>query len=145
DVEIGEAVVVEVAGRDAHAVAANAGAAPFRDVVECAVAAIAIQPIATARGFLEQAAALYEIHIEEAVVVHVEQRGPAAHDFRQVVLGLVARAVDEADSGALGDIFEPCSGAAARGRAPIAPTAHDAAAHCNRTRDHAGASTPAHG
>ena len=48
DVQIGVAVVVEVAGRHAHSVSRDAGAAPFGDVFEGAVAAVAIQAVSAA-------------------------------------------------------------------------------------------------
>src|SRR6185503_14726776 len=108
DVEIDASVVVEVARGDAHAVAAGVGAAAGRDIVERAVAAIAIEAVAV--GLVarrEQVAALHQVEIEIAVAVHVEQRGAAAHDLGQVELLLVARAVGEADAALLGDVLEP--------------------------------------
>ena len=136
-VQIGEAIVVEVAGRHAHPVTAGAGAARNGHVFERAVTAVVIQPVAAGRigrrtadivALERQSAALHEIQIQEAVVVHVEEGDAAAHDFRQQVLGLVARRVDEADAGARSDLFEPRSAAWWRGsRFITASAAHRAA------------------
>ena len=106
-VEIGVPVVVEIAGRDAHPVSAHAGAAPVGDVLERAVAAIAVQAAARAGRVVGEAAALDQIQIEEAVVVHVEQRRAAAHDLGQKVFRVVAGPMDEIDSSPAPDFLEP--------------------------------------
>jgi hypothetical protein len=51
-------------------------------------------------------AVLQEIHVEQAVVVEVEQGGPGAHDLRQEVTD-GAGVVDEVQPGLLGDVGEP--------------------------------------
>src|SRR5947208_3137316 len=74
-----------------------------------AEAAVAVQAVPAASRLIEQASAVHEIQVEEAVVIHIEQRGAAAHDFGKVVPGRVAGRVDEADAGTRRNLFEPCA------------------------------------
>jgi hypothetical protein len=127
DVQIGVAVVVEVARCDAHAVAVNAGAAALGHVFERAVAAVAIEAVPAAGRLIEEVSALHQIQIEEAVIVHVEQRGAAAHDLREVVSTFVAGMVDEVDAGARADFFEPRLGGLHDLRIRSASTTREAA------------------
>src|SRR5207245_6637573 len=50
---------------------------------------------------------LDEIEIEEAVVVDVDERRAAAHDFGEVELVAMAGLVNELNAGARGDLLEP--------------------------------------
>jgi len=70
-----------------------------------------------------QGAALHEEEIEVAVVVHVEERGAAAHDFRQEETVVVAGVVDEADARTARDLLEPRT-IAGRGRRRCARARH---------------------
>jgi hypothetical protein len=108
DVQVGDAVVVEIAGSNTHPITDGVRAAARCDVVERPVAAVPVEAMpGQLTGGGEQIAALHEIQIEIAVVVHVEQRDAATHDFREVELLCVPGAMREGDPRALGDVFEP--------------------------------------
>ena len=117
-IEVGAPVVVEVAGGRAHSVALNIRAAAGGHVVKGAVPAIPVQTVSIRLvAGRKQVAALNQIQVEIAVVVHVEQRGAAADDLRKVELVAMARAVNETNAGPVGDVFEPglaCPRAACR-------------------------------
>src|SRR5262245_23682687 len=100
EIEIDGAIVVEVAGGDAHPVATNGRTAFRRHVLKRAVAAISVELVAAARRAVEQTAALHQIEIEIAVAVHGEKGGPASHDLRQEEAVAVTRPVHEVDAGA---------------------------------------------
>ena len=114
DVQIDVAVVVEIACCDPHSVIADIGAAAGRDVLEHSAATVAKQVIARrpavrhahgrpaqrrgTAGGRRKTAALHHVHIQEPVVVHVEQSGTAAHDLRKIELVAMAGLVNEANA-----------------------------------------------
>ena len=97
--EIGVAVIVVVADRDAHAVVARASAGKargFRHVRETAVFVLAIEAIPVAWvGTIKflwkphragHAPAIYQKNVEQAIVIVVEQGHAARHRFNEVFL-----------------------------------------------------------
>src|SRR6266550_667699 len=97
--EIGVAVIVVVADRDAHAVVASASvgkARGFRHVRETAVFVLAIEAIPVAWvGTIKflwkphragHAPAIYQKNVEQAIVIVVEQGHAARHRFNEVFL-----------------------------------------------------------
>ncbi len=99
DEEIGIAIIVVVADRDAHAVVASARARQacgFRRVREAAIFILAIKAIPVARvGTIKflwkqhragHAPAIYQKNVEQAVVVVVEQGHATRHGFDEVFL-----------------------------------------------------------
>ena len=92
DQQVEVAVVVDVADGRAHAVAGVAGPGFRRRVAEDAVGILAVQPVAGGRRF---GIRVYEIHVEIAVAVVVEDGEPGSHHFRQQELAPDARGVLE--------------------------------------------------
>ena len=78
DVQVDQAVVVDVAGARPHPVAAVSDVRGGRHVLERAVAPVSIQPVARAPGHrgIGERAAVDEKHIEPAVVVEIEEEAP---------------------------------------------------------------------
>ena len=108
NVEIGAAVVVVVSRRHPHAVAAVAGAALGGDVVEAAIAPVAIEPVAgtgALPGF--QPPPLHQVGVQVAVAVHVEEGGAPCHYLGHQVAASVAGFEGEADSAVGCGVPEP--------------------------------------
>ena len=96
DIEVGPAVVVVVAGGDAHAVAAGADAAGRGDVDKARPSAavgphlqvVAVQPvdrsIRRCRADRVESTALHQVDIQIAVTVEVEQRPAGTHHLAEV-------------------------------------------------------------
>src|SRR5262249_52816611 len=107
DEDVGEAVVVEVAGRDAHAVQLDVEARRLRDVGERAVPVVLEQ---LQRGSLRcvprPVDAVHAQNVLPAVVVVVEERAAGAERFGQQLASVGAAVVDEAQSGRRGDVRE---------------------------------------
>ena len=115
-VEIDPAVVVEVAGRRAHAVAGRDDAAAIghvgeaksrsafrlRDRCDTSGSAGRVRALRTR----SKRGALHREQIEVAVVVEVEQRPAGADDLRQQQLTSGAVDVDEVDARLRGDVDE---------------------------------------
>ncbi len=106
--QINVAVVVEVAGGDAHAVHSTLQAVFFCDIGESAVAIVVIQAVPKAgirlvrrgarrHGILELGS-VYEKQVEPAVVVVVEHSDTAAHRLRQIFFTGAARFLFEANA-----------------------------------------------
>jgi hypothetical protein len=108
DEEVDVAIAVRVTARDAHPDAAVARAAPLRDVGEGPGARILEQLVR--RPLLRrvcQRAALHEVGVEVAVVVHVEERRAAGHDLRHQVLATSAAVLGEDEAARLRLLGEP--------------------------------------
>ena len=120
-VQIGPAVVVDVAHRDAHAVAAGVDAALRGDVGEVQppgaigldAQIVPVEPIrqrrAAARGGRRRAErlTLHQIHVQVAVLVVVEERDAGRQHLGHVELTRHAVDVDEVEAGFPGAIHEP--------------------------------------
>ncbi len=107
-VEVGLAVIVDVAHGHAVAEAAEAHARPFGHVLESEVAEVAIEPVAhrrVGRG-QRQGAGAGEIQVLPAVAVVVEHGDPAPEGGREMLHGVEAAGVDERDPGTLGHVAE---------------------------------------
>ena len=107
DEEIREAVVVEVADGDAHAVELDVEAGAARHVGERAVAVVAVQaqrrPLALVAGPVH---AVDEQDVLPAVGVVVEERAAGAERFGQQLAAVRAVVVPELHAGRGGDVDE---------------------------------------
>ncbi len=128
DVEIGEAVIVEVPRAGAHAVVAVADVRAVRHILEGSVAAVSIQAVTGALGHrrIRVRAAVNEKHVEPAVVVEVEEEAARPHDFREELLVAGPVDVHEIQSGRAGNISKGGRGGW-RGRCPLARSCPDPA------------------
>jgi len=85
DVDVGQAVVVHVADRHAHAVPGEVEARASADVLEAAALALPVQPV---RGGGTGAGVVEQIDVEEAVVVCVEERAAGADALGHEILAV---------------------------------------------------------
>ena len=129
-IEIGVAVVVIVAGRDAHALVGVSQAGRFGNIGEGEFAArIQVIPEQAVAGFPARRhrdqrfalrigrIALDQKNVHIAVVVVVDQRGAGSHHFRQKEFSGGAGILPEVDPALFGDILkreERCAGGLAR-------------------------------
>ena len=94
DEQVVKAVVIVIAHRDAGRPGAAAEAGLSRDVLECAVAVVAIKPDRRLRGGRPGAAAAGQHHdVQPAIVVVIHKRRAASHGFQNVI-GSALVAVD---------------------------------------------------
>ncbi len=103
DEHVGQAVVVDVADRHAHAVAGDVQAGAGADVLEATAGKLVEELVAGA----VRAAVLQQINVEEAVAVEVEQSGPRADDLRHEVAARGAGVVDEVQADLVRHVLEP--------------------------------------
>ena len=106
DQEVEITVVVDVAEGRAHAVAGVAEPGFRRGVAEDAIGILAEQPVAGGEGRVRFRIGVYEIYVEVAVVVIVEECEPGSHRFRYQELALDARRVVEVETKARRDVDE---------------------------------------
>jgi hypothetical protein len=124
DVQVDVAIVVEVPGRGAHAIAAILGAAALRYVLEDPVAGVAKELVPCAPGRIGQdAVGLHEIRVEVAIAIHVEERAAAGGDLRVEVACVVPGAVLELEAGVLRRLDEPRRPALDDGRRSLSTAA----------------------
>ena len=124
--QVGQAVVVDVADRDAHAVAGHVEARAGADVGELAGRSLAKQLVFLAVG----AAVVNEVDIEQPIAVEVEERHPRSHELRQEVAAHRPGIVDEIQAALVGNVHEPRS-VRSRGRAG-GPEPRTARAECSK-------------
>ena len=109
-VQVRVPVVVVVSGGDPHAVSPVVRAAAGGHVGEAPLAAVLEQPVAAVGGPV-QAAALDQVGIEIAVVVHVEEGHAAPDDLgKQMPAARMPGGVGEFDPARLGHLLEPDRG-----------------------------------
>ena len=116
-VEVGPAVVVEIARGGSHRVAGARDPGPGGDVLEHEPGAVAVEPIREAPVALLQPRdrrPVAEEDVQAAVVVEVEERDPRDHGLDLVPLGRLGVADDVADAGPPGDVLEPDLGRGGR-------------------------------
>ena len=124
DEQVGEAVVVEVADGDAHAVHLDVEPGAAGHVGEGAVAVVAVQPqrrsLALVAGPVH---AVDEQDVLPAVGVVVEERAAGAERLGQELAAVGAAVVPELEAGGGGDVDEPEAGRGWRLGAEIDPAA----------------------
>src|SRR5690606_8232774 len=106
--EIHEAVVVDVSGGAPLAVAVLAEPGLFRNVFECAIAAVTVQPIEEILVIevYWDAAALSKVQVRPAIRVVVQHRDASPHALDQVLESRLAVEVLEIDPECLVDIAQ---------------------------------------
>src|SRR5262249_22604027 len=102
---VGQAVVVDVADRDPHAVASHVEARPGTHVLERAVLILMKELVLRSL----RPAVMNEIDVESAVVIEVKERRAGAHELRRKIScpWQFARVVRKAESKLLGHVLEP--------------------------------------
>ncbi len=111
--QVDVSVVVDVADRDAHAVAPVTEARLRGDVRVAPVGLAAVEPVGRpVRGARlgQDVIGVGQVDVEIAVGVEVEQRRTTGADRREMQLVEGARLVDEIESRLLGDVREPLRG-----------------------------------
>ncbi len=122
DVEVGPAVVVEVAGGDAHAVALHGEAGGRRGVGEVAGAIVRVEHHGRARRRPVRCrprpgAAVHDDHVQIAVVVDVHEGAATTGGFgQQLFAGGAVHPRDAAEAGLGRDVDEPGGRAVAAAR-----------------------------
>ena len=105
--QVGEAVVVVVGVADAEVVAGALHPRLLRHVLELPVAEVVVEPVPVARVALVERRhlrAVREVHVEQAVVVVVDERRAGHHRLGLVAVGRAARVGDEADAVVLDEL-----------------------------------------
>ena len=107
-VQVGPAVVVDVADRQAVGEAPEPDPRPLGDVLEGAVPPVPVEPVPLRlrRAIQRELAGRGEVEVEPAVAVVVEHRHAAAVGRGEVLLGAVAAPMREGDPRRLGGVAE---------------------------------------
>src|SRR5690348_10635386 len=96
DIDIRATIIVVVADGDSHAVESAQHSSLLRDIGECAVAVVPVEPIpelrvglvrfATSRHRVLKLRAIHEVNVQPAVSVEIEERDSSNHRLNQVPL-----------------------------------------------------------